>query len=154
MRFFCKKNHKMYNFLNFKKSPRTYVYIGCVLLNIKFGCKILKIVSGKLSLRNPLFLLFLLVTIATVQRKSVNFPFLQLSLSSNDVGFQEGLLSSFFQKIGIWVAHCLKQLVKSKTIYYFLYIITINNYLGTRNYLESYAQFKAMCDPNSYFLEK
>ena len=83
-------------FLNFKKSPRTYVDIGCVILNIKFGCNILKIVSGTFPLRNPLFLLFLLVTIATVQRKSVNFPFLQLSLSSNDVGFQEGLLSSFF----------------------------------------------------------
>ena len=93
---FHQKSHQMNIFLNFKKSPRTYVDIGCVILNIKFGCNILKIVAGTFPLRNPLFLLFLLVTIATVQRKSVNFPFLQLSLSSNDVGFQEGLLSSFF----------------------------------------------------------
>ena len=86
----------MNNFLKFQKSPHTYGDIGCVHLNIKFGCKILKIVAGTFPLRNPLFLPFLLVTIATVQRKTVNFPFLQLGLSIKDVGFQEGLFTSFF----------------------------------------------------------
>ena len=70
----------------FFKSPHVYVEVGCVVLNAKFGSKILKIVAGKRSQGNPLFLLFLLVTIATVQRKIENFLFLQVSLSSNDIG--------------------------------------------------------------------